>query len=129
MDFQLKFRERTAVAVSKVSHILSILHRSFALLNETTLPLLFQTMVRTQLLEYGNSVWRHFNGEDQNRIEWVMPFEINHAKRGFGFSACRRCITVVAAVTWSVYRVLRQGVDLETKKFLAAAATGNTRRH
>ena len=71
VDSQLKFREQAAAAVSKASRILSVIRRSFGLLDETTLPLLFRTMVRPHL-EYANAVWGPFNCEDQRRIERVQ---------------------------------------------------------
>ena len=71
VDSQLKFREQAAAAVSKASRILSVIRRSFGLLGETTLPLLFRTMVRPHL-EYANAVWGPFNREDQKRIERVQ---------------------------------------------------------
>ena len=71
VDSQLKFREQAAAAVSKASRILSVIRRSFGLLDEATLLLLFRTMVRPHL-EYANAVWGPFNREDQKRIERVQ---------------------------------------------------------
>ena len=66
-----KFREQAAAAISKASRILSVIHRSFANIDETTLPLLFRTLVRPHL-EYANTVWGPFNREDQRRVERVQ---------------------------------------------------------
>ena len=42
VDHQLKFREQAAAAISKASRILALIRRSFALLDESTLPQLFE---------------------------------------------------------------------------------------
>ena len=71
MECDLKFREQAAAAISKASCILSVICRSFSVIDETTLPLLFRTMVRPHL-EYAYTVWGPLNQEDQKRIERVQ---------------------------------------------------------
>ena len=55
VDSDLKFREQAASAVSKAPRILAVIRRSFQLIDRTTLPLLFKTLVRPHL-EYCNMV-------------------------------------------------------------------------
>ena len=52
IDDQLKFHQQTAAAISKASQMLAVVRRSFATLDEFTLPLLYKSMVRP-FLEYG----------------------------------------------------------------------------
>ena len=71
VDSDLKFRQQAAAAVSKASRIMAVIRRSFCLLDQKTLPLLFKTLVRPHL-EYGNIVWGPFNRTDQLRVERVQ---------------------------------------------------------
>ena len=49
VDADLKFREQASSAVAKATQILAVIRRSFALIDEVTLPLLFTTLVRPHL--------------------------------------------------------------------------------
>ena len=71
MDAELKFREKAASAVAKATQILAVIRRSFTLLDDVTLPLLFKTLVRPHL-ECGNLVWGPFNRADQHLVERVQ---------------------------------------------------------
>ena len=71
VDADLKFREQASSAVAKATQILAVIRRSFALIDEVTLPLLFTTLVRPHL-EYGNLVWGPFNRADQRLVERVQ---------------------------------------------------------
>ena len=71
VDSDLKFRRQAAAAVSKASQVLAIVSRSFQLIDRTTLPLLFKSLVRPHL-EYGNIVWGPFNRADQKLVERVQ---------------------------------------------------------
>ena len=71
IDTQLKFRKQAAAAVNKASQVMAVIKRSFSLLDKTTLPLLFKTLVRPHL-EYGNIVWGPFNRTDQLLVERVQ---------------------------------------------------------
>ena len=71
VDAELKFREHAASAAAKATQLLAVIRRSFSLINEITLPLLFKTLVRPHL-EYGNLVWGPFNRADQRLIERVQ---------------------------------------------------------
>ena len=53
VDVELKFRRQAASAVNRASRVMAVIRRSFSLLDKTTLPTLFKTLVRP-LLEYGN---------------------------------------------------------------------------
>ena len=67
---QLKFREQEQLQQPPRRRS-PVIRRSFALLNETTLPLLFRSMARPHL-EYANQVWRSLNRDDHKRIELVQ---------------------------------------------------------
>ena len=71
IDCVLKFRQQAAAAIAKANQVLAVIRRSFALLDETTLPLLFKSLVRPHL-EYGNLVWGPFNRADQRAVERVQ---------------------------------------------------------
>ena len=71
IDCDLKFRQHAASVVSKSTQILAVIRRSFALIDERTLPLLFKSLVRPHL-EYGNLVWGPFNRADQRLVERVQ---------------------------------------------------------
>ena len=71
VDSELKFREHASSVVAKATQILAVIRRSFSLLDEGTLPLLFTTLVRPHL-EYGNLIWGPFNRADQRLIERVQ---------------------------------------------------------
>ena len=47
IDSELKFREQAASAVSKATQILAVIRRSFQLIDQTMLPLLFKTGAST----------------------------------------------------------------------------------
>ena len=71
IDAELKFRKQASAVVAKATQILAVIRRSFALIDEFTLPLLFKSLVRPHL-EYGNLVWGPFNREDQKLVERVQ---------------------------------------------------------
>ena len=68
---ELKFRQQAASAVAKTTQMLAVIRRSFALMEDVTIPLLFKTLVR-QHLEFGNLIWGPFNTADQKSIERVQ---------------------------------------------------------
>ena len=71
IDDGLKFHKQTAAAIKKANSVLGAIKRSFAKHNNTTLPLLFTSLVRPHL-EYGNVVWGpHYKG-DMKAIERVQ---------------------------------------------------------
>ena len=67
----LQFHSQTSSVVSRGFQTLGIIKRSFLDLNETTLPLLFKTMVRP-ILEFGNCVWGPLMCGDQDKVERVQ---------------------------------------------------------
>ena len=71
VDTLLKFREQAAAAIAKATRVLAVIRRSFAQIDEVTLPLLFKSLVRPHL-EYGNLVWGPFNRTDQKAVERVQ---------------------------------------------------------
>lgn len=71
MDEKLKFHANTSAAVKKANRILGLIKKSFASLDETTLPLLYTTMVRPHL-EYGNIIWGPHFEEDKKLVEKVQ---------------------------------------------------------
>ena len=71
IDTDLKFRDHAASAASKGNQILAVIRRSFRRIDETTLPILYKTLVRPHL-EYGNLTWGPFNRADQRLLEKVQ---------------------------------------------------------
>ena len=63
IDSQLKFHKHTAAVVKKANMKLGLIKKSFASLDETTLPILYTSLVRSHL-EYGNVIWGpHYKGD------------------------------------------------------------------
>ena len=71
VDMDLKFRRQAACAASKATQVLAVIRRSFALLTEHTLVLLYKTIVRPHL-EFGNVIWGPFNRADQKMLERIQ---------------------------------------------------------
>ena len=71
IDCDLKFRQQASAAVSKATRVLAVIRRSFALIDEQTLPVLYKSLVRPHL-EYGNLIWGPFNRADQKMVERVQ---------------------------------------------------------
>ena len=137
IDTELKFREQAASAVAKASQILAVIRRSFQLLDRTTLPLLFKTLVRP-FLEYGNLVWGPFNRADQKLVEQVQrratrlvdevraePYTERLRLLGLPSMYHRRRQGDMIAV----YQVLHSGVDLDPQTFFTLSAGSTTRGH
>ena len=137
VDEQLKFRRQAAAAISKANQILGIIRRSFELLDEQVLPLLFKTLVRPHL-EYGNVVWGPFNKEDQLLVERVqrratrlvpdirhLPYEERLRKLQLPSLQYRRRRGDVIMM----YMLLNGDLDLEKGEFVLPAPSSSTRGH
>ena len=71
IDDKLNFHCQTAAAVKKANKILGLVKRTFLVLDKTTLPLLFTSLVRPHL-EYGNVIWGPFLKGDIKAVERVQ---------------------------------------------------------
>ena len=71
MDHKLKFHTHTSAAIKKANKILGLIKHSFTTLDETTLPLLYISMVRPHL-KYGNVIWGPHFKEDVKAVERVQ---------------------------------------------------------
>ena len=71
VDKDLKFHQQSAAAVKKANSRLGIIKKSFASLDDKTLPLLYKSLVRPHL-EYGNLVWGPFFKGEQISVEIVQ---------------------------------------------------------
>ena len=71
VDNELKFHKHTASVVKKANMKLGLIKKSFASLDETTLPLLYSSLVRSQL-EYGNVIWGPHYKTDSIAVEKVQ---------------------------------------------------------
>ena len=71
VDSELKFRKQAAAVVKNANSRLGLIRKSFASLDEETLPLLFMSLVRSKL-EYGNLIWGPFFKEDTKLVERVQ---------------------------------------------------------
>ena len=137
IDSDLKFRKQAAAAVSKAYQVMAVIRRSFQLLDKSTLPLLFKTLVRPHL-EYGNIVWGPFNRTDQRRVERVQRRatkkvqELRHLPYQERLKALkmpslyyrRRRGDMIA-----VYQLLHGGFDLDPRDFFNRAFARDTRGH
>ena len=71
MDSNLKFHSHSSAVVNKANQVLGLVMKSFANLNEHTLPLLYKSLVRPHL-EYANVVLGPTFLTDVNKIESVQ---------------------------------------------------------
>ena len=136
IDTDLKFREHASAAVAKATQILAVIWRSFALLDETTLPVLFKSLVGPHL-EYGNLVWGPFNREDQRLIERVQRRAMRLVKhlRPKPYEERLRCLNLPSMYhrrrrgdMIATYQLLRGGIDVEESAFLKLTDS-STRGH
>ena len=137
VDTELKFRKHASMAAAKAIQVLSIIHRSFALLNDFTLPMLYKTLVRPHL-EYGNLVWGPFNRADQKLLERVqrratrmvtsirhLPYEERLRRLGLPSLYYRR----MRGDMIFMYQLFNGGVDITPEDFFTLAKDGCTRGH
>lgn len=137
VDEQLKFKKQAAAAVSKANRILGLIKHSFALLDKTSLPILYKTMVRPHL-EYANTIWGPFNMADIRMVERVqrratrtIP-ELRHLSyedrlRNLDLPSLqhrRRRGDMI-----EVFKIMRDLVDLEQDDFFASPTSEVTRGH
>ena len=71
IDNELKFHKQTAAAIKRANSVLGLIKKLFTLLDVSTLPLLYKSLVRPHL-EYANVVWGHYYKEDIKAIERVQ---------------------------------------------------------
>ena len=71
VDNRLKFHKHAASAVKQANKVLGLIKHSFTALDDTTLPLLYTSMVRPHL-EYGNIIWWPHFKEDMKAVERVQ---------------------------------------------------------
>ena len=65
IDKDLKFHAHTSASVKKANQILGLMKKTVRTKNETTIPLLYMSLMR-HLLEYANVVWSpHYKGHQQ----------------------------------------------------------------
>ena len=137
VDADLKFRQHAAAAVTKASQMLVVIKRSFTLLDPTTVPLLYKSLVRPHL-EYGNLAWGPFNRADQKLIERVqrratrlvegirhLPYPERLRSLGLPSLYYRRRRGDMI----QVYQVLHGGVDLEPDVLFTLDTRSRTRGH
>ena len=68
---ELKFHKQTAAAIKRANSILGLIKKSFTLLDVSTLPLLYKSLVSPHL-EYANVVWGPYYKEDIKAIERIQ---------------------------------------------------------
>ena len=71
VDDAIKFHKQTAAAVKKANTILGLVRKSFAVLDNNTVPALYKSLIRPHL-EYGNVIWGPFFKEDITAVEKVQ---------------------------------------------------------
>ena len=137
IDAELKFRKQAAAAVSKASQVMAVMYRSFHLLDKSTLPILYKTLVRPHL-EYCNIIWGPFNRADQQLVERVQrratkmvpelrqlpyPQRLRALKLPSLYHRRRRGDMI------AVYQLLHGGLDLDPQDFFDTALARDTRGH
>ena len=116
---------------------MAVIRRSFELIDEFALPLLYKTLVRPHL-EYGNVAWGPFNRADQLLVERVQrratrqvssishrPYEerLEVLKLPSLFYRRRRGDMI------QVYQIYHGGIDLAPEEFFVPAPSERTRGH
>ncbi|KAI8517532.1 hypothetical protein Bbelb_035490 [Branchiostoma belcheri] len=71
VDKKLKFHAHCNTAAGKAFRTLGLIRKSFQRLDETTVPLLYKTMVRP-IIEYGNAIWGPYLKGDQELLDRVQ---------------------------------------------------------
>ena len=137
VDTLLKFREQAAAAIAKATRVLAVVRRSFALLDEVTLPLLFKSLVRPHL-EYGNLVWGPFNRADQKAVERVQrrATRLISSIRHHVYPTRLRLLELPSlyyrrrrGAMIHVYQMLTGGADVVASEMLTLQKGGSTRGH
>ena len=137
IDTELKFRQHAAAVVAKANRVLAVIRRSFALMTQHTLPLLFKSLVRPHL-EYGNLIWGPFNRADQKLVEKVqrratrmidsirhLPYEERLRRLQLPSLYYRR----KRGDMIFMYQLFHSGVDLDPEDFFTIVKEGTTRGH
>ena len=137
IDDELKFHKQTAASISKASQMLAVVRRSFANLDESTLPLLYRSLVRP-FLEYGNAIWGPFGKVDQKNLERVQrratrmvnsvrhleyPDRLRRLKIPSLYYRRRRGDMI------TVYQMLQGGMEVNHDMFLTRNNAERTRGH
>ena len=137
IDSLLKFRQQAAAAVAKANQMLAIIRRSFVLIDETTLPLLYKSIVRPHL-EYGNLVWGPFNRADQKAVERVQrrATRLVPSIRHLEYETRLRLLRLPSLYyrrrrgdMIHLYQMLHGGVDVPASQMLTLHIEGPTRGH
>ncbi|KAI8484062.1 hypothetical protein Bbelb_381800 [Branchiostoma belcheri] len=71
VDKKLKFHAHCNAVAGKAFRTLGLIRKSFQRLDETTVPLLYKTMVRP-IIEYGNAIWGPYLKGDQELLDRVQ---------------------------------------------------------
>ena len=137
IDEGLKFHQQTAAAVNKANTILALIKKSFTLLDEASLPVLFKTYVRPHL-EYANIIWGPHFRCDQEAIERVqsratklvqclkdLPYQTRLQKLRLPsmYHRCRRGDLI------QLFKIIH-GIDrLQPSTFVQMAPLASTRGH
>ena len=113
------------------------MRRSFANVNEGTLPLLFKSMVRP-FLENGNTIWGPFSKMDQKQMERVQRRVTKMEKATKHLSYQERLQLLGLPSLYyrrrrghmvTTYQLLNGGMDLLPERFLTRCESGTTRGH
>ena len=89
IDNRIKFHTHTSSAIKKANKILGLIKHTFKALDETTLSLLYTSIVRPHL-EYGNIIWGPHFKEDIKSIEKVQKRATRMISRIKEFSYTKR---------------------------------------
>ena len=137
IDCELKFRQHAAAVTAKASQILAVIRRSFAVIDQNTLPMLYKALVRPHL-EYGNLVWGPFNRADQKLVERIQrrATRMVASLRHLPYEERLRALQLPSLYYRRkrgdmifTYQILHGGVDGIPTDFLKLASDTSTRGH
>ena len=137
IDRDLKFHMHVSKVVDKASKMLGRVIATFTCIDETTLPMLFTTMVRPHL-EYGNVIWCPRFRRDKLEVEKIQRRatklipnlrSLPYRDRLEVLSLPSLCYHRRRGDILQVYKILK-GIDrLESNQFFSLADISNTRGH
>ena len=137
VDDKLLFHQHVAAAANKASRMLYLIKSTFTCLDQSTVPLLYKSLVRPHL-EYGNVIWSPHTKKDQLEIEKVQrrATRMIPSLRGLTYEERLRRLHLPSLChrrrrgdMIQVYKIIN-GLDrLETSTFFELQTTSTTRGH
>ena len=135
VDDELKFHKNTAAAVKKANKILGIIRKTIFTKNETTIPLLYMSLVRPHL-EYANTVWGPHYKTDQQEVEKVQRRATKLTIKDLTYEERLRYLNLPSLYhrrlrgdMIDTYKVITGVYDVDKSSFFQTPRETNTRGH